>query len=969
MFYRDRYTRLMLLFLLAGIFNPLMADEEIKNIGIPFISNYSPKEYNFERQTWGIDIDPNGLVYFANGALLVSGNRYWRRYDPGNGRSLRCVHSLGGDTVLVGGRHEIGMFVPGEIPGELIYHSLMSRLDSNFHDFGTIWQIEESGGRTFLRGGSAVFEYRKDTLVPLLSSVFIEYMGFVHDTMYVQVAQQGLGMLIDGRFKLLSYGNFFSDIKLRGIFSTGPSEFMIFTDDRGIYRVIRGKLLPYNPGWVRNLAEDQISVVRMINHRYFAVGTVKEGVFIVDTQGNLIQHIDKLVGLQNNTVISMLPDPSSNLWLGLDNGISFIELNSCLSKINSEPDIGTGYVSVYHKGNLYLGTNQGLFYTPWDRRDMDNNRTLDIRPVKNTAGQVWCMFITGGRLYCGHHKGIFLVENGSARIIDQNEGCWELDSLSDMPGTYLESAYRGYFILRADDNGVLAVKKKLTGLPSSARTFQQDEMGGIWMVTAENRIFRFRIDPERLEVEQFQEFTDEPGMPDYQTIKMVGNHRRVFFSTDSGMYHYSREYNRFVNNEYYDEMIGIGKICYEFFEDNYDRIWYVKADEVGYISLHFGKPEKTYLPFTRIYDSYTKIFGSICVLDEDNILFGVDEGFYHYKSSCRENKEIDHKAFITKFDPYQKPVSWSIGREGLFYVPSFLHKKNAFSFNFTCNIYPDPENVYYRYQLEGQDENWSDWTTRNIKEYNNLTEGKYTFKVIARNKYGLETHEARYTFEVRPPYYRTTFAYLLYGAMLIALMLILRYLRTKQIESEKKKIEEHKQQELEEKRKSYEEDKLKAREHITALVNEKLEQDLMHKSRELSNSTFNLLRKNEMLQGMKTRMQHLYLEKNLKMRDQEILDLMRMIEKEINTRKDWEVFDSHFNAVHEDFLNKLRKQYPGLNQNDQRLCTFLKMNKSTKEIATLMNMSVRGVETSRYRLRKKMGLSRSENLYEIISGI
>jgi AraC family chitin signaling transcriptional activator len=116
-------------------------------------------------------------------------------------------------------------------------------------------------------------------------------------------------------------------------------------------------------------------------------------------------------------------------------------------------------------------------------------------------------------------------------------------------------------------------------------------------------------------------------------------------------------------------------------------------------------------------------------------------------------------------------------------------------------------------------------------------------------------------------------------------------------------------------------------------------------------------------------MQDLYLEKNLQKRDLNIKRLIHVIDNEISTKKDLEVFDTNFNAVHEEFIRNLKKRFPKLNQNDHRLCTFIKMNKSTKEIATLLNMSIRGVETSRYRLRKKMGLDSNSNLYDTISDI
>lgn len=956
-----------LLFLFLSFSFPFIAkpqDASIKNIGVPFINNYSPKELNFNRQTWDISTLNNGLVYFANSSLLVAGNRYWNNFE-GKSNLIRSVHALNPDSILVGGPNEIGLFVSGKIPGEINYHSLMGKLDSNYRNFGTVWKILNFNQKYYLRAGSAVLEYDKDTIVPLLYSDFIDYMGVVNDTLFVSIANRGLGTLIDGEFKLLPFGAHFSSSKVHGVFSEGTGKYYVFADNTAFF-IENNILYPFIPSLLAVLEQYQVSVVRQIKDDYFAIGTVKDGIYIISKKGEKIQHFNKHAGLQNNTIISMLVDENDNLWLGLDNGISYIEVNSCLTKINSESDIGTGYVAVYHNGRLYLGTNQGLFYTFWDIKNTNNNSSLELRPVTNTTGQVWSLFKENGYLYCGHHKGIYLVDGDQGTLVDEIAGCWKIDSLVEVPGYYLEATYRGFFILKADKYNTLKSLKKLEGLPGNTRTFLQDSQGYIWIVTPENKIFRFRIDPETLKISQVEDLTDKPGLPEIKRIKMVGDKKRVFFSTHKGIFHFNQETNQFVSNDLYNQIVGKGNICYEFFEDDYDRIWYVRENEIGFFSLHFGKPEKTFLPFTRFYNNYTRVFGSISVLDQDNVLFGVDEGFYHYKNSCTESYNHDYRCFVTRFESHEKPVSWALRKVDKTHIPVYAHKRNAFIFSFTSNIFVDPQNVYYRYKLEGQDHEWSAWTTRPMKEYNNLFEGEYTFKVMARNKYGFESGQASFTFAVKPPYYRSTFAYIVYGVLLLVILFVLRFFRNKRIELEKQKIEEKKHREMEEKKKHYEEESLKSKQRITELVNEKLEQELVYKSKELSNSTFNILRKNKIMQGLKVEMQQLYLEKNLKKRDLKILGLMKLIENEINTKKDWKIFDSNFQAVHDDFIHNLQKKYPGLNQSDIRLCTFLKMNKTTKEIATLMNMSIRGVETSRYRLRKKMGLSRGENLFETI---
>jgi FixJ family two-component response regulator len=77
---------------------------------------------------------------------------------------------------------------------------------------------------------------------------------------------------------------------------------------------------------------------------------------------------------------------------------------------------------------------------------------------------------------------------------------------------------------------------------------------------------------------------------------------------------------------------------------------------------------------------------------------------------------------------------------------------------------------------------------------------------------------------------------------------------------------------------------------------------------------------------------------------------------------DWESFARHFDQVHTDFIKRLKEKYPQLSPKDLKLCAYLRMNLVSKEIAPLLNISVRGVEISRYRLRKKMQLHAEVNL-------
>lgn len=161
----------------------------------------------------------------------------------------------------------------------------------------------------------------------------------------------------------------------------------------------------------------------------------------------------------------------------------------------------------------------------------------------------------------------------------------------------------------------------------------------------------------------------------------------------------------------------------------------------------------------------------------------------------------------------------------------------------------------------------------------------------------------------------------------------------------------------------------KKEEEIMILKNQTLEHDLKHKSQDLASSTMNLLRKNEILlkikDGIDLSIRHFEDdEKNRGIR--ELQKLKYEIRDNIEHDDDWKKFEQNFDVVYEDYLNRLGKKYPSLSIGDKKICAYLKMGLSSKDIAPLMNMSVHSVEMARYRLRKKLELDRSVNLSEFL---
>ena len=161
------------------------------------------------------------------------------------------------------------------------------------------------------------------------------------------------------------------------------------------------------------------------------------------------------------------------------------------------------------------------------------------------------------------------------------------------------------------------------------------------------------------------------------------------------------------------------------------------------------------------------------------------------------------------------------------------------------------------------------------------------------------------------------------------------------------------------KTREFEVKELENNQKLMRFKNDKLREDIEAKNRELGMSTMNLIKKNEFLNSLKKELTSVEDGKALK-------HVIKIIDKNINNTDDWNLFQEAFNNADKDFLKKIKQLHPSLTANDLRLCAYLRLNLSSKEIAPLLNISPRSVEVKRYRLRKKMELAHETSLTNYI---
>ena len=292
---------------------------------------------------------------------------------------------------------------------------------------------------------------------------------------------------------------------------------------------------------------------------------------------------------------------------------------------------------------------------------------------------------------------------------------------------------------------------------------------------------------------------------------------------------------------------------------------------------------------------------------------------------------------------------------------------NSVRFDYALSFFAVGDDVRFQYRLNKG--SWSDFTTVRTKEYSNLSEGEYTFEVKAVFPDGTTSSDT-IAFRILPPWYRSAAAYVCY--IILALLALWYVYRWDDVRVKRKKQQAviEKDKELHDMEREYEEEKARQEKQIMQLEKEKLEYDLQHKSQEMANLMINFVRKNEMLTEIKSeilKVSALLKGEGAREGKQQLILINNKIDGNIQSDEVLKRIEAQLDLIHNNFMKRLHAKHPELSHNERMMCAYLKMNLSTKEIAPLLNISVRGVETIRYRLRKKFALEREDSLTDYLS--
>lgn len=914
--------------------------------------NFPSTLYKGGTQNWDIKQLPDGQMAIANNTgLMIYDGANWSLHPIRNYSTVRAIYyQRSADRLYAGASNEFGYYQVDPITYQYNYHSLSDKLPASQRNFGEIWKILPWGDKIVFQSKSHLFILDKQGKFQAFHPQYrIETIAQVNGHLILGT-RRGLEEWRNNKSVVLPGAAFNSKIVIRSILSYGQ-QILVATQENGILSYDGKQIQAILPDLAPTLKESQIFCANLYDNK-LAIGTVKSGLIARDLQGGKTLYINSSKGLLNNTVLSTTFDKEGNIWLGLDNGISCALTNVPFQNVVSEKaSIGMGYTSIIYGNKLYLGTNQGLFM-----QEMPLLQQLWYKapaPVKGISGQIWNLSIIDNTLFCSADRGLYTITNGQAQKIEGPDGVWGICKLDKHPNYLLATDYLGVVLLHKEGGRYQMAHRIQTNVEGIGNLLE-DVDGTLWSSHWQKGIYHLQLSQDLKSIKLLQLFNAKNGLVLDQNNLLCKIKGRIYISCVDGFYKYNYKTQKLAYDKAISKIFNTYGTPLKITETPQHDLWAQKADFIA-IAHHKGNG---YSVDSTSYRGIAKTqqfgLGNMYSLETDYSLMNSNDGFYLVKDHSLI-REHNYPLIISKITSTNDGDSIvyrhiSVSKESQKEI-TLPHSLNSIVIEFVSPEYVAEDAVTYSCYLENYDSRWSD-THTNIKEYTQLSKGKYIFHVKAYNRISGKTQEVSMEITILPAWYESIWAYIIYFILgCLALYELVKYLKFR---AERELMIERTKQKAE----------------ITQMQNEKLQTELKHKSSELASSTMSSIHQNDILQKLDEEMG--LLSESVRREDKKsvvtskINDIRNDLQSYLNNDEGWDKFEENFNIVYDDFMKKLTAQYTNLKMSDRKLCAYLRMGLSSKEMAALLNMSVRSIETARYRLRKKLNLESGENLTDFI---
>lgn len=923
------------------------------------VHNFMPSDYKAGIQNIDFAQNRDMTVFVANNLGVLSYNgKDWERHAFQTGkkqRSLAFDEKAG--RLYFGSQGAFGYFNDN---WNMV--SLVDKIPQPSPDFDEVWDVFLLHSKVYFCTFQAIYVYDGQSISVLSTKDGFKRTFKTNGKLFAQSGQGQLLEIKDGTLVAPSYLRNSGNETIAGVVSLDGGYLLVYNSGKIEFATSFGVTGKYE-SLGRALQGKYVNHVLQLSDSRIVISTQTAGLFLFDLQKQTIENITTRDGLLSNACLRAFQDYSGNLWAGMQNGIALIDINSPMRFINQEINIqGSGYEAYQRDEGTYYTTSGGIYFLA--------KNAAQSTFLKGTEGPAYSMQNIAGKLYAGHHTGLFLLANGSARRIAYTHGLWQVKQLQSNPEFAVGGTYSGLHLFRINEKMELQGVGKIGGFEESSRFFEEDREGKIWIGQFYKGLYRLTLSPD-LRTALVDKMSVDQGLPMDEQLVLSRIDNELYLGTPKGVYKIDQVTGRIAKSEAFSGVIGTQQV-YLLVQDNQKNV-HVYAEDMAGFFRQISSGNYTFVPSSlfQLRYSFNNDLLNVSVNTGDGVLFNANEGFIQYSPELENRLAAEKPLIVSKVinvaedsilyarKPFEAKPEGPAQLTVSYRAKVLQFEVEAFQFN-------EANNQQFRYFLKGFDEGYGEWTHATTKEYTNLKEGDYEFSVQTKNYLGQIITSQPVLLKVKPPFHRSVPARILY-VLLGALSLLLMFrLQKRRYNLKALAAEDAKQRELLKKQQELTEIERQKEQAVRQIEEDKIKSELRHINNLLAASTMNLVVKNEFMETIKGELEEVK-RKGKSMETKQALEkIVREIDTTLRLQEDWEQFEYHFDQVHGDFLNRLREQFHDLTPNEQKLCALLRLNLSTKEISNIMSISLRGVEIARYRLRKKLGLDQGQNLTKFI---
>lgn len=808
------------------LFLALLSQSQINKYGYPLYTYYDNKAYNANDQNWDIIEDKDGIIYVANNddGILQFDGVSWRKIEIEKKPDVRTIAIDTDQTIYVGCSNDFGYLSP-TLNGDLEFISLLTGKDSSFRSFALIFKINIIEDTIFFStDNSILFKYLKNEkiLTKILLPNYSLFTFAINNNLYGSSFLDGLYQLKGNTTQILPEGDFFKNKNIFSVLSSKKQRLTVITGPSGVYKYsAKGDIIPLLSKDDSKYLKSYTIYAATKSKQEILLATLGSGVIVLDSNYQIQDIYDQQIGIKDHWCASVDLYRNS-VWSALPLGISRFEVNSPFRYYSKESKL-EGYIIdiVRFNDDLFVATETGLFYLK-----QQGNKPPVFTRIDGIDSQIRSMIKiddreSGGRefILIGTWDGIFQLNSKSEKPTLIDKQLVGINKLLTMEINNVESeeksiqlAVNKLVFSKRDNKLWVGTKTRLISIQNQGENWKidtvyetgdlikniiQDRLGNIWVATKQIGLFEVEFNTGKL-----NRYDVNEGLPSSHGIDIFSLSGGLYSGTPQGVYKFDSNSERFFADT----------VLPKKYTNTSTEIKYMATDGEDRIYINYSSNSDKGLDIITLKENSNEVnkdfyrLGKLEInngiyLDNGTIWFGISDVLYSYKPDKGNNYDIPYKCLIRRVvgidSTYFNGTYFKETTSGIKITniqpeqqkPILPYALNDITFHYAAPYYEGGDAVVYSYQLIGFKNDWSKWNKEPKAVFTNLNEGKYTFKVKAKNIYGIESETGSFEFTILPPWYRTIIAYLFYIIVALFFVWIIVKLYTRRLKQEKIRLE------------------------------------------------------------------------------------------------------------------------------------------------------------------------------------